>query len=89
METRWGLSETELTDICFFPPMRVHPNDHLHYMRLSVQATLHHVYEEGEKPCREHPRVCADEDGAMTEYVIPHRFDCPKCRAELRKEAGL
>ena len=60
-----------------------------------VQATLRHVYEEGEKPCPHIDEELIAAEEASTSLAVQariaarKRFGCSLCLAELAKEAGL
>ena len=54
-----------------------------------AQATLANVWEEGDKPCVDLTHYNDDLSFRMVpEPKWRKRFDCLKCRAELKREAG-
>lgn len=84
----WGLSEEQYTQMTADLSQSLHlpkqwtPTHRqkglVDYMKEASQATLRHVYEEGEKPCQHTSREPV--------YFGP-KWGCPECRADLRKEA--
>ena len=83
----WGLSkEAALTVINKHDPTQKHlfVSD-----KELLQTTLRHVYEEGEKPCVDLTHYEDDLSFRMVpEPKWRKRFDCFKCREELKQEAG-
>ncbi|MBU0846885.1 hypothetical protein KKH23_06805 [Patescibacteria group bacterium] len=90
METRWGLTAEEIEDI--FATEECLNTKVTDYMMSAMEATLLHVVEEGEKPC---PRDKPVEGHPITHFACwpmglsqASKWECPECRAELKKEAG-
>mgnify|MGYP001597489652 CR=1 FL=1 len=78
----WGLSPKTIWEI-YQKGLDNSPGDSPEaLMGEASQATLRHVYEEGEKDCT------YDEDypDGLVPLTPRHRFDCPRCRKELREE---
>ena len=79
METRWGLTAEEIVAVWVANRLRgdLTPTSQ---DELIVQATLRHVWEEGEKNCPHQPLT--------TPGIAPKRL-CDECWTELKKEGGL
>jgi len=89
---KWGLSEEELETAIEFSGFAA---AHSFYeatrkgVEAGVQATFRHVHEEGEKPCVDLTHYEDDPSFRMVpEPKWRKRFDCLKCREELKQEAG-
>ena len=88
METKWGLTEEELETAVEFSGFAA---AHSWYeatrkgVEAGVKATLHHVYEEGDKPC---PHSIG-EDKTLISHQGWKKWNCYSCWQDLKQEAGL
>jgi len=71
---KWGLTEEEIRIVLHKVARESPMPSGAEYDMAIVQATLRHVYEEGEKDCPH-------------QNVLPKR-SCDRCWAELKQEAG-